>query len=101
MKRRVLAIGAAVAVAIATAVVAATAMGGGNASTILIGISAAKTGILAPYDLQAAQLFQSFQKQSAACGCAQQSTAPITTGGDEMQVAGAVVSLETFGHGKV
>ncbi len=49
----------------------------------------------------AAQLFQSFQKEIAACGCAQQSTAPITTGGDEMQVAGTAVSFQTFGHGKV
>jgi branched-chain amino acid transport system substrate-binding protein len=59
MKRRPLAIGAALAAAIATAAVSATAFGGGQASgSILIGISAAKTGILAPYDLQAAQLFQ-------------------------------------------
>jgi len=59
MKRRLLAVGAVVAAAIATAAVSATAFGSGKASgTILIGISAAKTGILAPYDLQAAQLFQ-------------------------------------------
>jgi branched-chain amino acid transport system substrate-binding protein len=42
----------------AVAVVASTALGGGNAGTILIGISAAKTGILAPYDLQSGQLFE-------------------------------------------
>src|SRR5438105_13817599 len=59
MKKRVLAIGAAAAVAIAAAAVSATALGGAKASgTILIGISTAKTGILAPYDLQASQLFE-------------------------------------------
>lgn len=52
-------IGALVAVvAAATAAFAATALGGKQQDTILIGISAAKTGILAPYDLQAGQLFQ-------------------------------------------
>ena len=35
-----------------------TALGKSNADTILIGISAAKTGGLAPYDLQSGQLFQ-------------------------------------------
>ena len=35
-----------------------TASGSGSAGSILIGISAAKTGILAPYDLQSGQLFQ-------------------------------------------
>jgi branched-chain amino acid transport system substrate-binding protein len=59
MKRRRIAVGAALAAAIAAAAVSASALGGGKAGgTILIGISAAKTGILAPYDLQAAQLFQ-------------------------------------------
>ena len=59
MRKRVFAIGAVAAAAIATAAVSATAMGGGKAGgTILIGISTAKTGILAPYDLQASQLFQ-------------------------------------------
>jgi branched-chain amino acid transport system substrate-binding protein len=59
MKRRLLAIGAALAVVIAAAAVSATAMGGGKAGgSILIGISTAKTGILAPYDLQATQLFE-------------------------------------------
>ena len=59
MKRRLLAIGAALTVTIVAAAVAATAFGGGKAGgTILIGISTAKTGILAPYDLQASQLFQ-------------------------------------------
>jgi branched-chain amino acid transport system substrate-binding protein len=59
MRKRVFAIGAVAAAAIATAAVSATAMGGGKASgTILIGISTAKTGILAPYDLQASQLFE-------------------------------------------
>src|SRR2546430_4217074 len=51
--------GAVAGAAIGTAAVSATAMGGGKAGgTILIGISTAKTGILAPYDLQASQLFQ-------------------------------------------
>jgi branched-chain amino acid transport system substrate-binding protein len=59
MRKRVFAIGAVAAAAIATAAISATAMGGGKAGgTILIGISTAKTGILAPYDLQASQLFQ-------------------------------------------
>src|SRR3954454_63332 len=59
MKKRLIAAGAVFAAAVTTAVVAATALRGSNASgTILIGISAAKTGGLAPYDLQAGQLFQ-------------------------------------------
>jgi branched-chain amino acid transport system substrate-binding protein len=58
MKIRLLAVGAVLAAAIATAIAATSASGGGNAGTILIGISTAKTGILAPYDLQASQLFQ-------------------------------------------
>jgi branched-chain amino acid transport system substrate-binding protein len=58
MKKRLAVLGAAAAVIAAAALVASTALGGGNAGTILIGISAAKTGILAPYDLQAGQLFQ-------------------------------------------
>jgi branched-chain amino acid transport system substrate-binding protein len=57
MKKRL--VGAVVVAAIAaTAAVSATALGGSRAGTILIGISAAKTGILAPYDLQSAQLFE-------------------------------------------
>jgi branched-chain amino acid transport system substrate-binding protein len=59
MKRRLLAIGAPLAVLIAAAAVSAAALGGGKAGgSILIGISTAKTGILAPYDLQASQLFE-------------------------------------------
>ena len=59
MKKRLLAAGVAGAAAIAASLVAATAFGGSRAGgSILIGISAAKTGILAPYDLQAAQLFE-------------------------------------------
>jgi branched-chain amino acid transport system substrate-binding protein len=58
MRKRLLGGGAALAAVVAAAVVAATALGGSSAGTILIGISAAKTGILAPYDLQSAQLFQ-------------------------------------------
>ena len=46
---------AVVAVALAATVGASAS---GKAGTILIGISAAKTGILGPYDLQAGQLFQ-------------------------------------------
>jgi branched-chain amino acid transport system substrate-binding protein len=37
---------------------AAPASGSGGKNPILIGISAAKTGVLAPYDLQSGQLFQ-------------------------------------------
>ena len=51
----------AVAVLAVTAVALAASAGAfasGKADTILIGISAAKTGILGPYDLQAGQLFQ-------------------------------------------
>jgi branched-chain amino acid transport system substrate-binding protein len=58
MRKRSFAIGAAAAAAVAAAAVATTAMGGGSADTILIGVSTAKTGILAPYDLQASQLFE-------------------------------------------
>src|SRR5438067_6899943 len=58
MKKRL--VGAVVVAAVAAAAaVVATALGGSRAGgTILIGISAAKTGILAPYDLQSGQLFQ-------------------------------------------
>src|SRR6059058_3513197 len=63
MKIRLLAVGAVLAAAIATAIAATSASGGGNAGTILIGISTAKTGILAPYDLQASQLFEMRIKQ--------------------------------------
>src|SRR2546422_6124860 len=59
MRKPVCAIGAVAAAAFRRAAVSPTAMGGGKASgTILIGISTAKTGILAPYDLQASQLFE-------------------------------------------
>jgi len=45
--------------ALAVGLTVNSAFGGRNAGgTILIGISAAKTGILAPYDLQSGQLFQ-------------------------------------------
>src|SRR6266540_6712211 len=44
--------------ALAVGLTVGSALGGRDAGTILIGISAAKTGILAPYDLQSAQLFQ-------------------------------------------
>ena len=59
MKKRVAVAGIAAAVIAAAALVAGSAFGGREAAgTILIGISAAKTGILAPYDLQSGQLFQ-------------------------------------------
>src|SRR5438094_1177352 len=59
MKKRLLAAGVAGAVALAASLVATSAFGGDRAGgSILIGISTAKTGILAPYDLQASQLFE-------------------------------------------
>lgn len=62
MKKHLLAAaGVGLAAAVLAALVAGSAFGGGRTSKgneIVIGISAAKTGILAPYDLQAAQLFQ-------------------------------------------
>jgi branched-chain amino acid transport system substrate-binding protein len=59
MRKRI-ALGGAVAalVALSAALTVGTAAGGRNAGSILIGISAAKTGILAPYDLQSGQLFE-------------------------------------------
>jgi branched-chain amino acid transport system substrate-binding protein len=57
MKR--LSIGAVAVAAIVVSLMASSALAGPKGSDeILIGISAAKTGILAPYDLQAGQLFQ-------------------------------------------
>ena len=59
MKKRLVVVGAAlVGVAVAVSLVASSAFGGRDAGTILIGISAAKTSFLAPYDLQSGQLFQ-------------------------------------------
>jgi len=59
MKKRLAAVGVVIAAAALAAIAATGALGGRDASgTILIGISAAKTGILAPYDLQSGQLFQ-------------------------------------------
>ena len=59
MRKRIGLLGAVVALAaLVTALTVGTASGSRNAGTILIGISAAKTGILAPYDLQSGQLFQ-------------------------------------------
>jgi branched-chain amino acid transport system substrate-binding protein len=58
-RKRLIGGGVALAAVAAAAGVAATALGGSNqGGTILIGISAAKTGILAPYDLQPGQAFQ-------------------------------------------
>src|SRR5213080_1380066 len=59
MRKRFAIAGAVVAlVALSAGLTLSTALGGSSAGTILIGISAAKTGILAPYDLQSGQLFQ-------------------------------------------
>jgi branched-chain amino acid transport system substrate-binding protein len=60
MRKRIAVLGAVVAAVVAVATVAVgTAAGQRSAAgSILIGISAAKTGILAPYDLQSGQLFQ-------------------------------------------
>ena len=59
MRKRFAIAGAVVGlVALSAGLTLSTAFGSRNADTILIGISAAKTGILAPYDLQSGQLFQ-------------------------------------------
>src|SRR5438477_11588701 len=59
MRKRFAIAGAVVAlVALSAGLTLSTAFGSRDATTILIGISAAKTGILAPYDLQSCQLFQ-------------------------------------------
>jgi len=59
MRKRIALVGAMVGlVALVAALTVGAASGGRKAGTILIGISAAKTGILAPYDLQSGQLFQ-------------------------------------------
>jgi branched-chain amino acid transport system substrate-binding protein len=57
MKRYIVGLAVAVA-AIGTTAFSVAASAAPKADTILIGISAAKTGILGPYDLQAGQLFQ-------------------------------------------
>jgi branched-chain amino acid transport system substrate-binding protein len=59
MRKRLAFVGVAVIAAVAASIAATSAFAGkSQEDNILIGISAAKTGILAPYDLQAAQLFQ-------------------------------------------
>jgi branched-chain amino acid transport system substrate-binding protein len=58
MNRRLAATVIALAAVAVAALAAGSAFGGKEQREILIGISAAKTGILAPYDLQAGQLFQ-------------------------------------------
>ena len=59
MRKRTALVGVVFAVGVLTAALAVgVASGSRKAGTIPIGISAAKTGILAPYDLQAGQLFQ-------------------------------------------
>src|SRR5262245_48519920 len=64
MRKRFAIAGAAVTLlALSAGLTLSTALGSSSAGTILIGISAAKTGILAPYDLQAGQLFQMRIKQ--------------------------------------
>ena len=62
MKRYIVGL-AAVLAAIGATVFSVSASAAPKAGTILIGISAAKTGILAPYDLQAGQLFEMRIKQ--------------------------------------
>jgi len=57
MKRYIVGLAVAIA-AIGTTVFSVSASAAPKADTILVGISAAKTGILGPYDLQAGQLFQ-------------------------------------------
>jgi branched-chain amino acid transport system substrate-binding protein len=57
MKRLIVGL-AAIVVATAATVFSVSATAAPKADTILIGISAAKTGFLGPYDLQAGQLFQ-------------------------------------------
>ena len=46
----------------------------------------------------AADLFEGLQKKIAVTGCSQQWTALEATGRDEVQISGAVISLETLGH---
>ena len=46
----------------------------------------------------AADLFENFQKQASTGGSSQHGTAVVTTRRDEVQVAAAVASLETFRH---
>jgi len=59
MRKRFAIAGAAITLlALSAGLTLSTALGSSSAGTILIGISAAKTGILAPYDLQSGQLFQ-------------------------------------------
>jgi branched-chain amino acid transport system substrate-binding protein len=64
MRKRIALACALTAIALSvTLLTVGNAFGGRKADTILIGIAAAKTGILAPYDLQAGQLFQMRIKQ--------------------------------------
>ena len=60
MRKRLALLGAVLALGalVTTLMVGAASGGRDQGGPILIGISAAKTGILAPYDLQAGQLFQ-------------------------------------------
>jgi branched-chain amino acid transport system substrate-binding protein len=59
MRKRLALVGAVLALgALVTALIVGSASGSRDAGPILIGISAAKTGGLAPYDLQSGQLFQ-------------------------------------------
>jgi branched-chain amino acid transport system substrate-binding protein len=59
MRKRLALLGAVLALgALVTGLTVGSASGSRDAGPILIGISAAKTGILAPYDLQSGQLFQ-------------------------------------------
>jgi hypothetical protein len=48
-----------------------------------------------------ANFFQNGEKQIAAAGRAQLGPAVITTAGDEVQIAGAIISLEISRHGEM
>jgi len=64
MRKRLAVIAGAAAAVTVAALVSSVALGGQQQrGDILIGISAAKTGILAPYDLQSGQLFQMRMEQ--------------------------------------
>ena len=44
--------------------------------------------------------FQKFEQQIAPAGGAQDGQSAVTTAGDKVQIAGALVTLETAGHAK-
>jgi hypothetical protein len=49
--------------------------------------------------IAAADLFQDLEKQVAISRAVEQRTAPVATRGDEAKVSGAVVAMESVGHG--